>query len=260
MKYQSIVIGFLSVGTLSVSISSAQAATLTHQYGLNNTLTDSFGGPSLVANGGTLVAGGGYSFAANQGPSLSNAISQNDYSILLDFSLATSSATDGYKKIIDFKNLTVDSGAYTFQGKLAFFNTGLSGSTVVGNNNPVRVVLTRNGSTGQTTGYLNGVQQLTFTDSTNLATFTASNNIINFFQDDAATGGREASAGFLNNVAIYNGALSASEVAGLGGFGTTIPGTPTGTAVPEPFTIIGTLVGGTAALRMRKKLKSTAKV
>jgi hypothetical protein len=27
------------------------------------------------------------------------------------------------------------------------------------------------------------------------------------------------------------------------------------TAVPEPFTIIGTLVGGTAALRMRKKLK-----
>jgi hypothetical protein len=31
------------------------------------------------------------------------------------------------------------------------------------------------------------------------------------------------------------------------------------TAVPEPFTIIGTLVGGTAALRMRKKLKSTTK-
>jgi outer membrane protein assembly factor BamB len=27
------------------------------------------------------------------------------------------------------------------------------------------------------------------------------------------------------------------------------------TAVPEPFTIIGTLVGGTAAMRMRKKLK-----
>jgi hypothetical protein len=31
------------------------------------------------------------------------------------------------------------------------------------------------------------------------------------------------------------------------------------TAVPEPFTIIGTLVGGTAALRMRKKLKSASK-
>jgi hypothetical protein len=30
------------------------------------------------------------------------------------------------------------------------------------------------------------------------------------------------------------------------------------TSVPEPFTIIGTIIGGTAAFRMRKKLKSTA--
>jgi hypothetical protein len=30
-------------------------------------------------------------------------------------------------------------------------------------------------------------------------------------------------------------------------------------AVPEPFTIVGSLVGGTAALRMRKKLKSSHK-
>jgi hypothetical protein len=33
-----------------------------------------------------------------------------------------------------------------------------------------------------------------------------------------------------------------------------------GTSVPEPFTIIGSLIGGTAALRMRKKLKSNHKV
>ncbi len=49
----------------------------------------------------------------------------------------------------------------------------------------------------------------------------------------------------------------------LGPFTTTIDGvgnvTPSAsTSVPEPFTIIGTFVGGTAALRMRKKLKSTA--
>jgi hypothetical protein len=30
------------------------------------------------------------------------------------------------------------------------------------------------------------------------------------------------------------------------------------TSVPEPFTIIGTLIGGTAALRLRKKLKAEA--
>jgi hypothetical protein len=33
-------------------------------------------------------------------------------------------------------------------------------------------------------------------------------------------------------------------------------GTANPTSVPEPFTVIGTLVGGTAAFRMRKKLKS----
>jgi hypothetical protein len=33
----------------------------------------------------------------------------------------------------------------------------------------------------------------------------------------------------------------------------------TASAVPEPFTIIGTIIGGTAAFRMRKKLSSSAK-
>jgi hypothetical protein len=35
---------------------------------------------------------------------------------------------------------------------------------------------------------------------------------------------------------------------------------PSATAVPEPFTIVGTLIGGSAAMRMRKKLKSNTKV
>ena len=36
--------------------------------------------------------------------------------------------------------------------------------------------------------------------------------------------------------------------------------TPGSTAVPEPFTIVGTLVGATAAFRMRKRLKVTNKL
>jgi hypothetical protein len=34
---------------------------------------------------------------------------------------------------------------------------------------------------------------------------------------------------------------------------------PTSTSVPEPFTVIGTLVGGSIAIRMRRKLKLAAK-
>jgi hypothetical protein len=33
----------------------------------------------------------------------------------------------------------------------------------------------------------------------------------------------------------------------------------TSQSVPEPFTVVGTLIGGTAALRMRKKLKAIVK-
>jgi hypothetical protein len=36
-------------------------------------------------------------------------------------------------------------------------------------------------------------------------------------------------------------------------------GTANATSVPEPFTVIGTLIGGTAAFRMRKQLKSARK-
>jgi hypothetical protein len=38
-----------------------------------------------------------------------------------------------------------------------------------------------------------------------------------------------------------------------------VSGSINSTVVPEPFTIVGTLVGGTAAVRMRKKLKAAIK-
>jgi hypothetical protein len=47
-------------------------------------------------------------------------------------------------------------------------------------------------------------------------------------------------------------AFSFSDLPGTGGGDYNILVSPT--AVPEPFTIIGTIVGGTAALRLRKKL------
>ena len=43
-------------------------------------------------------------------------------------------------------------------------------------------------------------------------------------------------------------------------FGSVTPGQPDSTAVPEPFTIVGTLIGATAAYRTRKRLKATNKL
>jgi hypothetical protein len=250
MDYQRLALAFLSIGTVSAGMGAAEAATVTHFYGLSNTLTDAYGGPTLVSNGGSLSASG-YSFAANQGLSLSNAIDPNNYSILLDYSL---SDTAGWNKVIDFKNLTSDNGLYHQNGKLNFYPKGASNTTSIGDNTPVRLVITRDGAT--TAGYFNGVQEFSFNDTSNDGVFSASNNIINFFIDDAATSGSEASGGSLQQIVIYNGALSSGEVSNLGTVGAPIAGAE----VPEPFTIVGTLIGGTAALRMRKKLTATDKV
>ena len=59
-----------------------------------------------------------------------------------------------------------------------------------------------------------------------------------------------------NHTFLVPNALAISGT-GVNLSGLSFSGNVTTTAVPEPFTIIGTLVGGTAALRMRKKLKAT---
>lgn len=68
-------------------------------------------------------------------------------------------------------------------------------------------------------------------------------------------------SGSYTSTQAFSGALSfVSTTPGSGGIvldNITLDKT---TAVPEPFTIIGTLIGGTAAIRTRKKLKAAAKV
>jgi hypothetical protein len=72
---------------------------------------------------------------------------------------------------------------------------------------------------------------------------------------------------------IYSLGQSARDKDGLGGpglntfifgfqgvGGVTLPNPDVPTAVPEPFTIVGTLIGATTAFRMRKRLKATNKL
>lgn len=56
---------------------------------------------------------------------------------------------------------------------------------------------------------------------------------------------------------IINGTWSG--VGALSGTWSATNASANAVSVPEPFTVIGSLVGGTAALRMRKKLKSITK-
>lgn len=213
---------FLSV--LLLGAGAAGAATLTNDYLFQNTLADSLGGPSLVSLGGTLGSGI-YTFGADQGLSLSGALPGNqdaDYSIYLDFEFGT---LGGYRKILDFKNLTSDNGLYNLSTDLNYFDFSFGPNGAFTPGTFAQVVLTRDNSTGLVVGYVDGVQQISFTDTTSDAVFNAANNIINFFQDDDVTGGRESSSGSVTEIRIYDGALTASEVADL-------------SSVPEPTSLV----------------------
>ncbi|WP_310413345.1 PEP-CTERM sorting domain-containing protein, partial [Chamaesiphon sp. OTE_8_metabat_110] len=64
------------------------------------------------------------------------------------------------------------------------------------------------------------------------------------------------------DLSILGATETLKQVSLLTNFGPVVTANAAGTTtpVPEPFTIIGTLVGGTAALRMRKKLKASSGV
>ena len=73
---------------------------------------------------------------------------------------------------------------------------------------------TRNSATGETKTYLNGVLQKTYTGSASGAAI-ASANVLTFFEDDLASRGSEAKSGSADAIAIYDGVLTAADVAQL---------------------------------------------
>jgi hypothetical protein len=227
----------------------AYAASVAHIYELNGSLADSLGGPALSAAGGTLNATN-YSFAANQGLSLQNGLTNaGDYSIETVFQF---SANSGFRKIVDFKDRTSDSGFYNLSAALNFFPVTTGPGGAISPNTDVHVVLTRDGATNTVIGYANGTPQISFVDGSSLGIFTGPNQIMHLFKDDFATGQGEASGGIVDRIRIYNGALSGDQVTALFTGGTP-PGLPHGN-VPEPASLLllGSGLAGLAAWRARR--------
>jgi hypothetical protein len=142
-------------------------------------------------------------------PTTSVLSSPGVYSVAVLFRM---DSTAGFKRIMDFLGGTSDTGLYV-QGGLTFFNA----SPDVGSIAPgawTQVVLTRDAS-NVVTGYLNGTQVWQFTDSSNLALIDA-HNTLRFFQDNTGgTSNGEASAGAVARIRVWDGVLTASQVAAL---------------------------------------------
>ncbi|MBC2714454.1 MAG: LamG domain-containing protein [Desulfobacteraceae bacterium] len=188
----------------------AAPASVIHIYEFNSSYADTLGGPAMVPTGpgGSLTAAE-YVFGTDDGLSLSNGVNSTEYSIEMLFYI---SDTSGYVKFIDYKDLTSDDGLYNHNTALNFYDEDEGSAGVINNGATVHVVLTRDADTQQVVGYVNGVQQIVFTDdSADVAVFDAANNIIRFFADDTTTTGEE-SPGAVDRIRIYSGVLAPSQV------------------------------------------------
>lgn len=178
-------------------------------------------------------------------------IAPDDYSVVLlaDFNLQPDLLAT---KVFDFKNLSSDDGLHINDATgLLYFNgaTGATGGTPAVSGSYTQIVLTRDSSTDEVSVYENGSLAFDFDDSSDLAVLgdsvsPSSNAYLTVFKDDDAGVGSgvvdETSVGDIARLRLYNGVLTADQVAGLD------------TVVPEPLSLSGMLFGAGLLLRRRR--------
>jgi hypothetical protein len=198
-----------------------EPAVATADYRFTGTLASSVGvAPDLVEIGpGTsgfsdegMIGRAVLSLGGGRGLSLTpttGVIGRGEYTIELLFRF---DRLDGYRKILDFKDGSDDSGLYVLDGCLNFFPRRPRSSTAIEADRYVQVVLTRDPS-ARVVAYVDGVRQFTFRDRLGFAELDASETL-RFFADDSVTGG-EYSSGAVSQIRLYDRPLTAAEVAAL---------------------------------------------
>lgn len=187
-------------------------------YQFQNSLASTVAGSPALANLGpnaftTATVDGSLRsvlrFVQNDGLALNPAsgVFSNSYTLAALFSFE---ALSNWRRIFDFKNGTSDNGVYYVNGTLQFYQFTPGGPVTIGSNTFMQVVVTRDGSSGNVVGYVDGVQQFSFIDAANNGV-PDTNDTLHLFRDD----GSEGSPGMIARFRIFDKALTASEVAGL---------------------------------------------
>jgi hypothetical protein len=127
----------------------------------------------------------------------------------------------GYVRLIDFQNGQSDNGLYEFaNGELDFYPHVTSTDTPITAGTYHQIVVTRDAS-GTVTGYVDGVQEITFDDSSSqdgviTAGPDSSGPVIRFRRDNDSGANSEATTGTIARIQIFPSVLSATDIAGLG--------------------------------------------
>ncbi len=205
----------------------ASAATLKAEYQLQGSLaTQVAGAPDLAeigppSNFATEIVGGAprqvLAFPRGGGVSLRTAglVDPTSHSIVMTFRLAD---VFGFRRLLDFSGGTSDNGLYMLEGAIDVQDDGGFGLPGSGlrptNGSYVQVAVTSEATlagTQWTVAYLNGTP---VSASITSKAFRLASGTLRLFRDNVRGGSPgEESAGALACVLVYDGALSAAEVA-----------------------------------------------
>ncbi|HVF52619.1 MAG TPA: LamG-like jellyroll fold domain-containing protein [Actinomycetota bacterium] len=214
-----------AVAILIALVPSAIAATPAADYRFQNTLTTSEGTAPALEHAGApgntfenetvngvsrmvlrFLEGGGVLLRG-----ASSVIPGDNYTIA---ALIRFDQESGYQRIADFRDGADDTGWYSHNGFLSFFPGVEGADKLLPSNRWAQVVLTRDAASKVVTGYVDGVQQFDFTDSSDLAIVDPEFDVLRFFIDDAAVSG-EVSSGSIARLRLYPAPLTATEVSQL---------------------------------------------
>jgi hypothetical protein len=132
------------------------------------------------------------------------------YSIAMIVSVAS---TSSYAKLIDTNALADDSGVYAQSNDLRYYTAGSANGSDSFPDATLRQVVVTRAQGGAYTGYLNGVQQFSFTDADNLElTRISAERILHFLRDDNMTGNSEESDAVVHRIRLFDRTLAGPEV------------------------------------------------
>lgn len=213
--------GFIGFALLCASAASSAAEVADYRFE-SSYASSLAGAPPLVE----MVPGGGtfendarlgrttWHFAAGTGLALDTTglVPAGQYSVAMQIRI---SDINPYMKLLDTSGLQLDTGYYVLSKDIGFYDEDFG--TVDGPLVPdvyFNIVLTR-ALDGTTVGYVDGDERFRFTDTDGQALIPA-DGLLYFVIDDEVTHG-ENSAGALARLRVFDTALTAAEVAALGG-------------------------------------------
>lgn len=246
---------------LSTGVEIASAATLRAEYRFRDSLASEVAGAPALANIG---AGNRFAFERvdglgrhrvlrfPEGNGLSLAtrglVNPTNNSVVVVFRFAE---TEGYRRILDFTEGTADTGLYNLNGKLEIYGAHASSEGIVfGAGTYTQVALTTAAAaegSEQATAYVNGVQVAAGNVPSGL---DLRPGVLRFFRDNTrGSFPGEESSGAVSCVLVYDGTLSADEVALIARDPTLCPAPR-----PAPGRVKASVTGRPEARRARRAI------